>query len=440
SKYHWYLHKHVQTPALSSWEIETGLIGKMQLRNVELGSVFNHQPGSLFCLIFCICARLFTCARFYFDDCWEFAATRVGFVCFGYGKRFLSKKGSEVGRGVKEKKQCDGGDHSLGNGGALSRMGVAHLSNTVDDVGKDSYGLNSSHTKVTPGNSIVNKEGNLHDQNDGLTPGKSTANPNKGTSYANLFTCGPSRKAMNFGTLFTPTGNGVDVVVPVESIRAISEWFANTIYGFFFGKRVTYPVFSSMDCLDVMLENGLWFIQNNLLILKKWYPNVNILKEDVGNILWVKLHGVHVIAFSEVGLSVIATKIGTLLMLDSYTSEMCIQSWVRSSYARALIEVWADVELKDNIGVDMLKIFEEGSIRVMFVLSMNGNLSGVHVVSEDEVALVDNDMANFLTSKKVGYGTNSLLEQWKESYVNGDYDLDPYDVDIYEGQDIPDKI
>ncbi|GJW05596.1 hypothetical protein Tco_1568019 [Tanacetum coccineum] len=31
--------------------------------------------------------------------------------------------------------------------------------------------------------------------------------------------------------------------------------------------------------------------------------------------------------------------------------------------------------------------------------------------SEDEVASVDNAMANFLASKKVGYGTNSLLEQ-----------------------------
>ncbi|GJT21115.1 hypothetical protein Tco_0891052 [Tanacetum coccineum] len=33
--------------------------------------------------------------------------------------------------------------------------------------------------------------------------------------------------------------------------------------------------------------------------------------------------------------------------------------------------------------------------------------------SEDEVASVDNNMANFLASKDVGYGTNSLLEQWK---------------------------
>ncbi|GKB33812.1 high affinity nitrate transporter 2.6-like protein, partial [Tanacetum coccineum] len=62
------------------------------------------------------------------------------------------------------------------------------------------------------------------------------------------------------------------------------------------------------------------------------------------------------------------------------------------------------------------------------------------IKGKDEVASVDNDMANFLASKKVGYGTNSLLEQWKESYVNGDCDFDPYDDDMYEGQDIRDKI
>ncbi|GKA00222.1 hypothetical protein Tco_0672772, partial [Tanacetum coccineum] len=67
------------------------------------------------------------------------------------------------------------------------------------------------------------------------------------------------------------------------------------------------------------------------------------------------------------------------------------------------------------------------------------NSSGDHD-SEDKVASVDNKMANFLASKKVGYGTNTLLEQWNETYQNDDYDFDPYDDDMYEGQDIPDKI
>ncbi|GJS21858.1 retrotransposon protein, putative, ty1-copia subclass [Tanacetum coccineum] len=360
--------------------------------------------------------------------------------------------------------------------------------------------------------------------------------------------------------------NGVDVVVMVEFIRAISATFANTVYGFFLGKRVAYPVvanyFNSMEGLDAILDNGPWFICNNPLILKKWNPDVNLLKEDVGNVpVWVKLHGVPVTAFSEDGLSAIATKLGTPLMLDSYTSDMCIKSYGRSSYARAMIEVRADVELKDTIVVAMPKLTREvfymcnvcveydwkpprcacckvfghvldecpnnidsdvvknmikpsqtsrgvpvglkvgfkpvkqvynrkkdaepiievsnsnpfdvlNSVENNVDLGTNGgspnltsrktntsgflsrnvesindegkplkkvDYSGDHN-SKDKVASTDNDMANFLASKKDGYGNNSLLEEWKESYMNGDYDFDPYDDDMYEGQNIPDKI
>ncbi|GJZ58027.1 hypothetical protein Tco_0613521 [Tanacetum coccineum] len=55
---------------------------------------------------------------------------------------------------------------------------------------------------------------------------------------------------------------------------------------------------------------------------------------------------------------------------------------------------------------------------------------------------VDNEMASFLASQpsRVGYGTNSLMEQWRETYGNADYDYDPYDDDMFEGQEIPDNI
>nr|GEW30427.1 hypothetical protein [Tanacetum cinerariifolium] len=85
------------------------------------------------------------------------------------------------------------------------------------------------------------------------------------------------------------------------------------------------------------------------------------MKEDVSTIpVWVKLYGIHVPAFSEDGLSAIATKLGTPLMFDSYTSDMCMQSWGRSSYARVMIELRAYVELKDTIIVAMPKITREG--------------------------------------------------------------------------------
>ncbi|GJW17682.1 RNA-directed DNA polymerase [Tanacetum coccineum] len=60
--------------------------------------------------------------------------------------------------------------------------------------------------------------------------------------------------------------------------------------------------------------------------------------------------------------------------------------------------------------------------------------------SEDEVASVDNDMARSLASEKAGFVTQSLLEQWRDSYSNGDYDEDSYDDDMYEGQDLSEEI
>ncbi|GKF33701.1 hypothetical protein Tco_0106901, partial [Tanacetum coccineum] len=108
-------------------------------------------------------------------------------------------------------------------------------------------------------------------------------------------------------------------------------------------------------------KNGPWFIWNNPFILKKWNLDVNLLKEDVSDVpLWVKFHGVPMTAFSEDGLSAISTKLCTPLMIESYTSDMYIQSRGRSSYARALIELRADVKLKDTIVVATPKLIGKG--------------------------------------------------------------------------------
>ncbi|GJY79355.1 hypothetical protein Tco_0485156 [Tanacetum coccineum] len=59
---------------------------------------------------------------------------------------------------------------------------------------------------------------------------------------------------------------------------------------------------------------------------------------------------------------------------------------------------------------------------------------------KDKVESVDNDMARFLVSERVGFGTNSWMEQWRNTYKNDDYDYGPYDDDMYERQEIPNKI
>ncbi|GJR25718.1 cysteine-rich receptor-like protein kinase [Tanacetum coccineum] len=65
--------------------------------------------------------------------------------------------------------------------------------------------------------------------------------------------------------------------------------------------------------------------------------------------VWVKLHGVPILAYSEDGLSLIATQIGKPLLLDAFTSSMCVESWSRISFARSLIEVSPEFELKSKV-------------------------------------------------------------------------------------------
>ncbi|GKD38043.1 hypothetical protein Tco_1258250, partial [Tanacetum coccineum] len=71
-------------------------------------------------------------------------------------------------------------------------------------------------------------------------------------------------------------------------------------------------------------------------------------------------NGVAPSGMSDAHISNTVADVGTPLMLESYISDMCIQSWGRSSYARALIGVRANVELKDNIVVAMPKLVGKG--------------------------------------------------------------------------------
>ncbi|GKB55844.1 putative reverse transcriptase domain-containing protein, partial [Tanacetum coccineum] len=114
-------------------------------------------------------------------------------------------------------------------------------------------------------------------------------------------------------------------IPPYDVIEEMAKTIVTTIAAYK-NETSSSPVTakSSMIGLDAMLESGMWFIRNNPLILKKWHPDVNLLKEDVGTVsVWVKFYKVPVTAFSKDGLSATATKLGTPLMHDYYTSDMC---------------------------------------------------------------------------------------------------------------------
>ncbi|GJU81986.1 hypothetical protein Tco_1284351 [Tanacetum coccineum] len=67
------------------------------------------------------------------------------------------------------------------------------------------------------------------------------------------------------------------------------------------------------------------------------------------------------------------------------------------------------------------------------------------VKSDSEVEVVFDETANLRISTSgkdgsdKGYGTNSLLEQWRDSYPDND-DYDPYDDDMYENHDLSEHL
>nr|GEX44153.1 hypothetical protein [Tanacetum cinerariifolium] len=231
----------------------------------------------------------------------------LGIYMSGMKRGFFSQKGVG-GRGVKEKQ------HGLANDTGTIHVGTGSVNESGN--GGNGDGLESSSNGLKT--SAVNKDGvanvnvtfstgvdsimagleNLHDENGGRYQVTILLIQINVLLMLNYLPVKSSRKSVNFHTLITSPGYGIDVAVPMESIRAITERFVNMAYGFFLRNRVAYPVISkyfrntwgkyglvnsmlnsyiglflfhynSMEGLDSMLENWSWFIHNNPLILKR---------------------------------------------------------------------------------------------------------------------------------------------------------------------------
>ncbi|GKF97870.1 zinc knuckle CX2CX4HX4C containing protein, partial [Tanacetum coccineum] len=89
--------------------------------------------------------------------------------------------------------------------------------------------------------------------------------------------------------------------------------------------------------------------------------DTRLLKEELTRIpMWVKLHDVPIKVFEEDnGISLIATFIGKPVMLDSYTSSMCNDSWGMSSFAQCLIEVNSEADLVDVVTIGIPSLSED---------------------------------------------------------------------------------
>ena len=82
--------------------------------------------------------------------------------------------------------------------------------------------------------------------------------------------------------------------------------------------------FKTQEGMTKVLECGPWFIKSNPMFLKTWVPNTRLEREKITKVpVWVTIHNVPAIAYSEVGIGLIAQQLGRLIRMDAGTRAMC---------------------------------------------------------------------------------------------------------------------
>ncbi|GKE22278.1 zinc knuckle CX2CX4HX4C containing protein, partial [Tanacetum coccineum] len=135
---------------------------------------------------------------------------------------------------------------------------------------------------------------------------------------------------------------GADIAIPLAAVQEVRNQFENTLYRYFIGKRLAFHIveayarntwskfgfecvimhkgfylfqFSTKAGMEKVLENTPWLIRLIPIFLNVWFVNTK-LEMDVITMapIWVKIHNVPIGAFSEVGLSLITSKLESLVV------------------------------------------------------------------------------------------------------------------------------
>lgn len=201
---------------------------------------------------------------------------------------------------------------------------------------------------------------------------------------------GPKRRAWN--NLFNPK-KGVaplefvapktienDLVIasiPMEIVELGKDNWSKSLVGYGVGKKLPFmlvkkfveKIWKSFGKIEVLsngqgcfifnfddesklveaLEGGPWHIGGQPLVLKKWTTNLNLAKEGLKKIsIWVKIFGVPLELWTALGLSHVASTLGTPLCMDSFTEER-----KRIEFARICVEFESNSSFPEVIGIRM---------------------------------------------------------------------------------------
>nr|GEZ56627.1 hypothetical protein [Tanacetum cinerariifolium] len=225
--------------------------------------------------------------------------------------------------------------------------------------------------------------------------------PKSGGSFASLLKTNDATNKVHFRTFVNEERvESADCVLLKD---AATKYVSNTWRKFGFERIIRNDdgvylfKFATKSGRDQVIEKGSWMIRKSPIILSKCSPSVTLKRGEVTKVpVWVKLYNVPVLAYSEDGLSLIGTQIRKPILLDAFTISMCVESWGRISFARALIEIDAAVGLKKEVIMAILE--EEGDGYIKEVVRVEYEWKPPHCVD----------------CKSFGHDTNLCLKRVRE--------------------------
>ncbi|PWA39134.1 ATPase, F1/V1/A1 complex, alpha/beta subunit, Zinc knuckle CX2CX4HX4C [Artemisia annua] len=110
--------------------------------------------------------------------------------------------------------------------------------------------------------------------------------------------------------------------------------------------------FRDIEGLNNVIDKGPWMVQNKHLFIQKWSPEMGMQKIEPKKVpVWVKMSNVPLEAWSLKGISALASSLGKPMVMDNMTAAMCYKGVGNLDYARVLVEIDAEKEIKHEIEV-----------------------------------------------------------------------------------------
>ncbi|GJW42633.1 hypothetical protein Tco_0071432 [Tanacetum coccineum] len=129
-------------------------------------------------------------------------------------------------------------------------------------------------------------------------------------SFAEMFKEPNATKAVRLTKMTSATVTGANVVIPMVAVEEVNKRFENTLYGYFIGQWLAFPlvksyvknVWAKFGLERLMLTDGFFFFQ---FAKREGMERDTITAAPI----WVKLYHVPIVAYSEVGLSLITSQL-----------------------------------------------------------------------------------------------------------------------------------